>query len=57
MVELLTASMFDSADKDEHGRDVTASEQYQERLKAYRAWFKRDRSASYTILSYMHDDL
>jgi len=34
MVELLTASMFAPAERDEHGNVVTASEQYKEKLKA-----------------------
>jgi len=57
MVEFLTASMFALAERDGHGNDVTASEQYQEKLKAYKTWFKRDRFARYTLLSCMHDDL
>jgi len=57
MVELLTGSMFAPVEQDEHGNDVTASEQYKETLKAYKTWFKRDRSARYTLLSCMHDDL
>ena len=40
MVEFLTTSMFAPAKRDEHGNDVTASEQYQEKLKAYQTWFK-----------------
>jgi len=28
----------------EHGKDVTACKQYQEKLMAYQTWFKRDRS-------------
>jgi len=35
MVEFLTASMFAPAERDEHGNDVTASEQHQEKLKVY----------------------
>ena len=42
--------------KDEQGRDITATEQYKENLKTYQAWFKRDRSAPYTMLSCMRDD-
>ena len=56
MVEFLTASMFALAERDGHGNDVTASEQYQEKLKAYKTWFKRDRTARYTLLSCMYDD-
>ena len=57
MEEFLTASMFPLAERNEHGNDVTASEQYKEKLKAYQTWLKRDRSARYTLLSCMHDDL
>ena len=56
MLELWTSSMPASAEKDEQGRD-TAIEQYQENLKAYQAWFKRDCSACYLMLSCMQDDL
>jgi len=35
MVELLTASTSASAEWNEHDKDVTASEHYQEKLKAY----------------------
>jgi len=48
--------MFAPAEWDQHGNDVTASEQYKEKLKAYQTWFKRDR-ARYTLLLCMHDDL
>jgi len=34
----------------EHGKDVTGCEQYQEKLKAYGIWFKRDRSTRFTVL-------
>jgi len=57
MAEFLTASMFAPAEREEHGNDVIASEQYQEKLKAYQTWFKRDQFARYTLLSCMHDDL
>ena len=57
MVEFLTASMYPPVERDEHGNDVTTSEQYKEKPKAYQTWFKRDRSACYTLLSCMHDDL
>ena len=57
MVEFLTASMFTPAEWDEYGNDVTTSEQYQEKLKVYQTWFKRDQSARYTLWSCMHDDL
>ena len=50
MVEFLTASMYPPAERDEHGNDVTASEQYKEKLKAFQTWFKRDWSARYTLL-------
>ena len=43
MLDLLTFSMPTLADKDEQGRDTTATKQYQENLKAYQAWFKPDR--------------
>ena len=56
-MEFLTASMSASAKRNEHGKDITVSEQYQEKLKAYHTWFKRDRSVRYTLLSCMHDDL
>jgi len=35
MVQCLTASMFASAEWNKHGKDVTACEQYEEKLKAY----------------------
>jgi len=57
MVEFLTTCMFALAEWDERGKDVTVSEQYQEKLKAYQTWFKGDRSTRYTLLSCMHDDL
>jgi len=57
MLGLLTSSMPAPADKDEQGRDITATEHYQENLKAYQAWFKRDSSARYTMLSCLQDDL
>jgi len=57
MVEFLTTSMCPPTKRDEHGNDVTASERYKEKLKAYQTWFKKDRSACYTLLSCMHDDL
>jgi len=57
MVELLTTSRFPPRDKDEHGKDVTAAEQYQEKVKLYQVQLKKDQLARYTLLSYMHDDL
>jgi len=57
MLDLLTTSMLPPAEKDDQGKDITATEQYKENLKAYQLWFKRDRSARYTMLSCMHDDL
>ena len=33
MVEFLTASMFPPAERDEHENDVTATEQYKEKLR------------------------
>jgi len=57
MLELLTFSMPASADKDDQGRDITTTEQYQENLKAYQVRFKCNRSAHYTMLSCMQDDL
>ena len=57
MLDLLTFSMIRPVDKDEQGRDITATEQYQENLKAYQAWLKRDHSTSYTLLSCMQDGL
>jgi len=56
MVEFLTGTMFAPAKRGEHGEDVTASEQYQEKLKEYETWFKRDHSTRYTLLSCMHND-
>jgi len=56
MAEFLIASMFAPIEREEHGNDVTASEQYQEKLKTYQTWFKRDRTARYTLLSCMYDD-
>jgi len=49
--------MFAPAERDEHGNVVTASEQYEEKLKAYQTQFKRDRSACYILLSCMHNNL
>jgi len=57
MVEFLTTTMSTSADKDEQDKDVSVSEQNQEKLKEYVAWFNRDWSIRYTLLSCMHDDL
>ena len=57
MLDLLTSTVPVPAEKDEQSRDITATEQYQENLKAYQAWFKRDRSARYTMLSCMQYDL
>ena len=37
MVELLTTSMSTPTNKDEHGKDITAIKQCQEKLKAYQA--------------------
>ena len=42
MVEFLTISLSALVDRDEHGKDVAASGQYQKKLKAYQTWFKRD---------------
>ena len=39
MVEFLTASMYLSAEQDEHGNNVTVSEQYKEKLTSYQIWF------------------
>jgi len=57
MVEFLTVNMFAPADKDEYGKHVVASEQYQEKHKAYKTWFKRDRPARSTLLLCIHDNL
>jgi len=56
-VEFLTNSMFAPAEWDKHGNDLTASEQYQGKPKAYQTWFKRNRCTHYTLLSCMHDNL
>jgi len=56
MLGLLTSSMPALIGKDEQGRDIAATKQYQENLKAYQAWFRCSRSVSYTILSCMQDD-
>jgi len=45
------------AEKDKYDKDVIASEQYQEKLNVYEAWFKSGHSPHYTMLSSMHDDL
>jgi len=50
MVEFLTGSMYPPVERDEDGNDITASEQYKEKLKAFQTWFKRDWSARYTLL-------
>ena len=57
MLGFLTTSMSAPAEWNEHGKDVIASGQHKEKLKAYQTWFKRDRFAYYTRLLYMHDDL
>jgi len=57
MLDLLTSSITASAEKEEQGRDTIATKQYKENLKAYQAWYKRDRSARYTMLCCMQDDL
>jgi len=57
MLDLLTSSMPTLADKDEQGRDITTTEQYQENPKVYQTWFKCGRPACYTMLSCMQDDL
>lgn len=57
MLDLVAASMAPPAEKDEQGRDITGTEQYKENLKTCQAWFKRARSACYTMLSCMRDDL
>jgi len=57
MLDLLTTSMSIVEDKAEQGRDITASEQCKENLKAYQAWFKRNRSTRDALLSCIHDDL
>jgi len=57
MLDLLTSSMAPPAEKDEQGRDITATEQYKENLKAYQAWFKHDHSSHYTMLSCMQNNL
>jgi len=51
MLDLLTSSMPTLVEKDEQGRDIIATEQYQENLKVYQAWFKCDHFTCYTILS------
>ena len=35
IVEFFTASMYPPTERDEHRNDLTASEQYKEKLKAY----------------------
>jgi len=57
IVEFLTATMFVLTNKDKHGTDVTASKQYQEKLKANQAWFTSNLSAHYTLLLCTYDDL
>ena len=57
MVEFLTTFMFAPAEWDEHGNDITTSEQYKEKLKAYQNQYKRDRSGRYILLPCMHNDL
>ena len=49
--------MFALAEWNENRKDVTASEQYKEKLKARQTRFKRDRSAYYIWLSCMHNGL
>lgn len=57
MLDHLTSSMVHPTEKDEQGRDITGTEQYKENLKICQAWFQRDRSDCYTMLSRMRDDL
>ena len=57
MIELLTTSMSAPAEKYKRGKDVSACEWCQESLKAYPGCFKRDRSAHYTILSCLYENL
>ena len=57
MLDLLTTSMPALADKDGQGKDISASGHHKENVKAYDAWFKRDRSTCYTMLCCMYDDL
>ena len=45
------------AEWNENGRDVTASEQYKEKLKAHQTRFKRDRSAYCIRFSCIHNGL
>ena len=56
MLDLLITSIFTAIDKDEQGKDIDASEQYNENLKVHQPWFKSDHSTSYSMLSCMHDD-
>ena len=56
-MEFVTAFMFAPAERYERGNVVTTSEHYKEKLKVYQTRFKRDRSASYILLSYMNNNL
>jgi len=56
-VEFLIATMSTLVDMNEHGKDVTTSEQNPEKLKAYKIWLKKDQFAHYTLRLCMHDNL
>jgi len=57
MLYHLTISMPAPANKDERGMDITITEQYKQNLTTYQDWFRKDRSARYTLLSCVNDDL
>ena len=59
LLEHLTIAKLPPSDKDKHGKpiDDIATMQYQESLKAYDDWSKKDWRACFTMLFCMHDDL
>jgi len=58
LLEHLTVAKFPPFDKDKVGKPIdTANVQYQESLKAYQDWSKKDRRVCFTMLDCMHDDL
>ena len=58
LLEHLTVTKFSPSDKDKDDKPIdTANVQYQESLKAYKNWSKKDRRVCFTMLYYMQDDL
>ena len=58
LLDHLTVAKFPPSEKDKDGKPIdTSSVQYQESLRAYEDWAKKDRRACFTMLCCMHDDL